>query len=31
MRKGIAEAEEKNLGKWMPEDLMAMAKRNTKA
>ena len=29
--KGIAEAEEKNLDKWMPEDLMAMAKRNTKA
>jgi hypothetical protein len=29
--KGIAEAEEKNLGKWMPEELMAMAKRNIKA
>jgi hypothetical protein len=29
--KGIVEAEEKNLDKWMPEDLMAMAKRNTKA
>jgi hypothetical protein len=29
--KGIAEAEEKNLDKWMPDDLMAMAKRNTKA
>jgi hypothetical protein len=29
--KGIAEAEEKNLGKWMPEELMAMAKRNVKA
>lgn len=29
--KGIAEAEEKNLDKWMPEDLMALAKRNTKA
>jgi hypothetical protein len=28
--KGIAEAEEKNLDKWMPDDLMAMAKRNTK-
>ena len=28
--KGIAEAEEKNLGKWMPEELMAMAKRNVK-
>jgi hypothetical protein len=27
--KGIAEAEEKNLSKWMPEDLMAMAKKNT--
>jgi hypothetical protein len=27
-RKGIAEAEEKNLDKWMPEELMAMAKRN---
>ena len=29
--KGIVEAEEKNLDKWMPEDLMAMAQRNTKA
>jgi len=29
--KGIAEAEAKNLSKWMPEELMAMAKRNTKA
>jgi len=29
--KGIAEAEEKNLGKWMPEELMAMAKRNIKS
>lgn len=28
--KGIAEAEAKNLSKWMPEELMAMAKRNTK-
>jgi len=28
---GIAEAEEKNLDKWMPEDLMEMAKRNVKA
>jgi hypothetical protein len=28
--KGIAEAEEKNLDKWMPEDLMAMAQRNVK-
>jgi hypothetical protein len=27
----IAEAEEKNLEKWMPDELMAMAKRNTKA
>jgi hypothetical protein len=26
--KSIAEAEEKNLAKWMPEELMAMAKRN---
>lgn len=26
--KSIAEAEEKNLSKWMPEELMAMAKRN---
>jgi hypothetical protein len=29
--KGIAEAEDKNLGKWMPEQLMDMAKRNVKA
>ena len=29
--KGIAEAEEKNLEKWMPEELMAMAKRNVKS
>lgn len=28
--KGIAEAEEKNLNKWMPEDLMNMAKRSAK-
>lgn len=28
--KGIAGAEEKNLTKWMPEELMAMAKRNVK-
>ena len=28
--KGIAGAEEKNLNKWMPEELMAMAKRNAK-
>jgi hypothetical protein len=27
----IAEAEEKNLHKWMPEELMAMAKRNVKS
>ncbi|HLA95868.1 MAG TPA: hypothetical protein VK612_09120 [Pyrinomonadaceae bacterium] len=26
--KSIAEAEEKNLTKWMPEELMAMAKKN---
>jgi hypothetical protein len=29
--KGIAEAEEKNFDKWMPEELMAMAKRNVKS
>ncbi|HTK27014.1 MAG TPA: hypothetical protein VL327_10690 [Pyrinomonadaceae bacterium] len=29
--KGIAEAEEKNLSKWMPEELMAMAKRNIRS
>ena len=29
--KGIEDAEEKNLHKWMPEELMALAKRNTKA
>jgi hypothetical protein len=28
--KGIAEAEAKNLEKWMPEELMAMAQRNVK-
>jgi hypothetical protein len=28
--KGIAEAEEKNLSKWMPEDLMNLAQRNVK-
>ena len=28
--RGIAEAEAKNLSKWMPEELMAIAKRNTK-
>ena len=28
--KGIEGAEEKNFGKWMPEELMAMAKRNLK-
>src|SRR5690606_5837234 len=29
--RGIAEAEEKNLQKWMPEELMDMAKRSVKA
>src|SRR3982750_489985 len=29
--KRIAEAEEKNLTKWMPEELMAMAKGNVKS
>ncbi len=28
--KGIADAEAKNLSKWMPEDLMSMAQRATK-
>lgn len=28
--KGIAEAEKKNLDKWMPEDLMNIARRNVK-
>jgi hypothetical protein len=28
--KGIAEEEAKNMSKWMPEELMAMAQRNTK-
>ena len=28
--KGISEAEDKVTAKWMPEELMAMAKRNTK-
>ncbi|MDQ3800491.1 MAG: hypothetical protein M3384_13665 [Acidobacteriota bacterium] len=28
--KGIAEAEEKNLSKWMPEELLAVARRNVK-
>ncbi len=28
--KGIADAEEKNLSKWLPEDLMSMAQRATK-
>ncbi len=28
--KGIAEAEEKNLNKWMPEDLMNLARRSSK-
>ncbi len=29
-QRGIVEAEEKNLQKWMPEELMELAKRNTK-
>lgn len=29
--KGIAEAEEKNMEKWMPEDLMNIAKRSAKS
>ena len=29
--KGIAEAEAKNLSKWMPEELMALAQRNVKS
>jgi len=28
--KGIAEAEKKNLDKWMPEELMNLAKRSAK-
>ncbi len=28
--KGIAEAEKKNMDKWMPEELMAMAQKNMK-
>ena len=28
--KGIGEAEKKNFDKWMPEELMALAQRNTK-
>jgi len=28
--KGISEITEKGVGKWMPEELMAMAQRNTK-
>jgi hypothetical protein len=28
--KGISEAEDKNLNKWLPEDLMTMAQRATK-
>ncbi len=28
--KGIAEAEEKNLNKWMPEDLMNLARRSSR-
>ncbi len=30
-RKGISEAEDKNFGKWMPEDLMNLAQRNVKS
>lgn len=29
-RKGIAEADDKNLSKWMPEDLMNLAQRSAK-
>lgn len=29
--KGIAEEEKKNMNKWMPEDLMNLAKRNVKS
>ena len=29
--KNIAEAEEKNLSKWMPEELMSLAQRNVKS
>ncbi len=29
--KGIAEAEQKNFDKWMPEDLMNLARRNVKS
>ena len=29
--RGIAEAEEKNLSKWMPEDLMNLARRSAKS
>lgn len=29
--KGIADVEEKNLSKWMPEELLAVAKRNMKS
>ncbi len=29
--KGIAEAEAKNMSKWMPEDLMNLAQRNVKS
>lgn len=29
--KTIAEAEEKNLSKWMPEELMSLAQRSTKS
>lgn len=30
-RKGIAEAEDKNISKWMPEDLMSIAQKNVKS
>jgi len=30
-QKGIADAEEKNLSKWLPDELLAMAKRNVKS
>jgi hypothetical protein len=29
--RSIADAEEKNLSKWMPDELLAMAKRNVKS
>ena len=30
-QKGIADAEEKNLSKWLPDELLALAKRNVKS